>query len=148
MAWKLIGHTNERVKLKVRLFRSGRDFHHLHRANHEFSFESYSQGEHLIFRSYPNVPALKAETNGFFLRDPVWYRNFIYREEEAKDLTAPKTWRRPAYSAGTSTATARSWHSSHKEESRCSATAQAKRISPDCVPQNSIFEGSSHVNRE
>ncbi len=86
MAWKLIGHTNERVKLKVRLFLSGRDFDHLHRENHEFSFESYSQGEHLIFRSYPNVPAVTAQTNGFFLRDPVWYRNFIYREEEAKGL--------------------------------------------------------------
>jgi len=86
MAWKLIGHTNERVKLKVRLFLSGRDFDHLHRENHEFSFESYSQGEHLIFRSYPNVPAVTAQTSGFFLRDPVWYRNFIYREEEAKGL--------------------------------------------------------------
>lgn len=86
MAWKLIGHTNERVRLKVRLFLSGRDFHHLHRENDEFSFESYSQGEHFIFRSYPNVPAAKAQTNGFFLRDPVWYRNFIYREEEANGL--------------------------------------------------------------
>ena len=86
MAWKLIGHTSERVKLKVRLFLSGRDFHYLHQENDEFSFESYSQGEHIIFRSYPNVPAVKAETNGFFLRAPVWYRNFIYREEEAKGL--------------------------------------------------------------
>lgn len=86
IAWKLIGHTNERVKLKVRLFLSGRDFHRLPRENDEFSFESYPQGEHLIFRSHPNVPAVKAQTNGFFLRDPVWYRNFIYREEEANGL--------------------------------------------------------------
>jgi predicted glycogen debranching enzyme len=84
MAWKLIGHTDERVKLKVRLFFSGRDFHSLHRENDEFSFESYSQGEHFIFRSYPNVPAVTAQTNGVFLRDPVWYRNFLYREEEAQ----------------------------------------------------------------
>jgi len=39
--------------------------------------------------------------------------------------------------------TARCWHSSHKGESRYSATAQVKRISPDSVPQNSIFEASS-----
>lgn len=86
MAWKLIGHTNERVKLKVRLLLSGRDLDGLHQKNDEFCFESYSQGEHLIFRSYPNVPAVRAQTNGFFLRDPVWYRNFFYREEAAKGL--------------------------------------------------------------
>jgi predicted glycogen debranching enzyme len=95
IAWKLIGHTNERVKLKVRLFFSGRDSHALHRENDDFSFESYSQGEHLIFRSYPNVPAVVAQTNAFFLRDPVWYRNFLYREDEAQgfdcteDLASP-----------------------------------------------------------
>ncbi len=95
MAWKLIGHTDERAKLKVRLFFSGRDFHSLHRENDEFSFESYSQGEHFIFRSYPNVPAVIAQTNAFFLRNPVWYRNFLYREEEAQgrdcieDLASP-----------------------------------------------------------
>ena len=86
MAWKLIGHTNERVKLKVRLFFSGRDSHSLQRENDDFSFESYAQGEHFIFRSYPNVPAVVAQTNAFFLRDPVWYRNFLYREEEAQGL--------------------------------------------------------------
>jgi predicted glycogen debranching enzyme len=86
IAWKLIGHTKERVKLNVRLFFSGRDPHSLHRENDDFSFESYSQGEHLIFRSYPNVPAVVAQTNAFFLRDPVWYRNFLYREDEAQGL--------------------------------------------------------------
>ncbi|MEY2541878.1 MAG: hypothetical protein QOI22_1480 [Verrucomicrobiota bacterium] len=86
IAWTLIGRTNERVKLKVRLFFSGRDSHSLHRENDDFSFESYSQGEHFIFRSYPNVPAVVAQTNAFFLRDPVWYRNFLYREDEAQRL--------------------------------------------------------------
>jgi len=86
LAWKLIGHTNERVKLKVRLFFSGRDSHSLQRENDDFSFESYSQGEHLIFRSYPSVQAVVAQTNAFFLRDPVWYRNFLYREEETQGL--------------------------------------------------------------
>jgi predicted glycogen debranching enzyme len=86
IAWKLIGHTNERVKLKVRLFFSGRDSQSLHRENDDFSFASYSQGEHFIFRSYPNVPAVVAQTNAFFLRDPVWYRNFLYREDEAQGL--------------------------------------------------------------
>ena len=95
VAWKLVGRTYERVKLKVRLLLSGRDFHYPHRENDEFSFESYSQGERLIFRSYPNVPAVTAQTNGFFLRDPVWYRNFLYRDEQSmgydciEDLASP-----------------------------------------------------------
>jgi hypothetical protein len=70
----------------VRLFFSGRDSHSLHRENDDFSFESYSQGEHFIFRSYPNVPAVVAQTNAFFLRDPAWYRNFLYREEGTQRL--------------------------------------------------------------
>jgi len=95
MAWRLIGHTNERVKLKVRLFLLGRDSHSLQQGNNGLSFQSYSQGEHFSFRSYPNVPAVVAQTNAFFLRDPVWYRNFLYREEEAQgrdcteDLASP-----------------------------------------------------------
>jgi predicted glycogen debranching enzyme len=86
IAWKLIGHTNERVKLKVRLFFSGRDSQFLHRENDGFNFASYSKGEHFIFRSYPNVPAVVAQTNAFFLPDPVWYRNFLYRDEETQGL--------------------------------------------------------------
>jgi predicted glycogen debranching enzyme len=95
IAWNLASHADERVKLKARLFFSGRDYHSLHRENNGFSFETYSQGEHLIFRSYSNVPAVTAQTNGFFLRDPVWYRNFLYREKEAQgfncteDLASP-----------------------------------------------------------
>jgi len=119
MAWKLIGHTNDRVKLKVRLFLSGRDFHQLHRENDEFSFESYSQGEHLIFRSYPNVPAVKAQTNGFSCAIPFGIAISFTAKRRQKDLTAPKTSRRLVYSDGTSMATAQCWHSSHKGDSLC-----------------------------
>ncbi len=141
IAWKLIGHTKERVKLKVRLFFSGRDSHSLHRENDGFSFQSYSQGEHFIFRSYPNVPAVIAQTNAFFLRDPVCIAISFTGKRRHRDLTAPKTSRRPAYSVGISMATARCWPSSHKAERGCSATAQVKRTSPACVPQSSTFDG-------
>src|SRR5258707_305982 len=40
-------------------------------------------------------------------------------------------------------ATARCWHSLHKEESRCSATARVKRISPAYVSQSSTFDSLS-----
>src|SRR5260370_28284503 len=74
IAWNLAGHTDKHVKLKARLFFSGRDCHSLHREKNGFRFESYARGEELIFRSYPNVPAVTAHTNGFLLRDPGCYR--------------------------------------------------------------------------
>jgi glycogen debranching enzyme len=73
IGWRLIGHSNERVKLKVRLFYSDRNSHSPQQENDGSCFESYSQGDHFIFDSQPNVPAVVAETNAFFLRDPIWH---------------------------------------------------------------------------
>jgi len=95
MAWKLAGRAKERVKLKVRLLLSGRDSNSLQRENSNFSFATYAQGGRFHFGSYPEVPEVIAQTSAFFLRDPVWYRNFFYRDEQAKgrdcieDLASP-----------------------------------------------------------
>lgn len=95
VAWKLVGRTNERVKLKVRLLLSGRDLDSLQRENNEFSFATYTQGHRIYFGSYANVPQVIAQTNAFFLRDPLWYHNFLYQDERAigrdcvEDLASP-----------------------------------------------------------
>jgi predicted glycogen debranching enzyme len=95
MAWKLAGRAKERAKLKVRLLLSGRNSDSLQRANKDFSFATHAQGERFHFGSYPEVPEVIAQTNAFFLRDPVWYRNFFYRGEQAigrdciEDLASP-----------------------------------------------------------
>ncbi len=74
------------VKLRVRLFLSGRDFHSTHHENGSFRFEAEQNGERVTFRSYDNVPAVNAYSNGHYAHNPTWYRNFLYSEELARGL--------------------------------------------------------------
>src|SRR6266508_3411295 len=76
------------VKLRVRLFLSGRDFHSTHHENGSFRFEAEQNGERVTFRSYDGVPAVVACSNGHYAHDPTWYRNFLYSEELARGLDA------------------------------------------------------------
>jgi len=76
------------LKLKVRLFLSGRDFHSTHHENGSFKFAAERDGERVTFRSYDGVPAVIACSNGSYIHDPTWYRNFLYSEELARGLDA------------------------------------------------------------
>jgi len=83
------------VKLCLRPFLSGRDFHGLQRENSAFRFEPEQHGSHLRFSPYPNVPQIDMLSNGSYAHAPEWYRNFRYAEEEQRgldceeDLAAP-----------------------------------------------------------
>jgi len=74
------------VKLCVRPFLSGRDFHSTHHENGSFRFEAEQNGERVTFRSYDGVPAVIAYSNGHYTHEPTWYRNFLYSEEQARGL--------------------------------------------------------------
>ena len=76
------------LKLKVRPFLSGRDFHSTHHENGSFKFEAEQSGERVTFRSYDGVPAVVACSNGRYTHEPTWYRNFFYSEEQARGLDA------------------------------------------------------------
>ena len=96
MGWRLIGRAREPIKLKVRLLHSGHDdSDSLQRANNDFSFATFANGERFVFGSYPGVPEVIVQTNAFFVRAPVWYRNFLYLDEQAggrdcvEDLASP-----------------------------------------------------------
>lgn len=88
ISWKAISPTDENLKLKVRPFLSGRDFHSTHHENGSFHFEAEQNGERVTFRSYDGVPAVIAYSNGHYAHDPTWYRNFLYSEEQARGLDA------------------------------------------------------------
>jgi len=90
LAWKLLGHSSERIKLRVRLLLSGHNSDTLRRKKNDISFRTYLQGRHFTVRSYPKSPAVVAKTNAFFLRDPAWYCNFRYQKVEAQGLDATK----------------------------------------------------------
>jgi predicted glycogen debranching enzyme len=76
------------VKLRVRPFLSGRDFHSTHHENGSFKFVGDQNGERVTFRSYDGVPAVMTHSNGRYAHEPSWYRNFLYSEEQARGLDA------------------------------------------------------------
>jgi predicted glycogen debranching enzyme len=88
ISWKLVSSSDRAVKLKVRPFLSGRDFHATHHENYSFRFEAEQTAERVTFRSYDGVPSVVSHSNGQYMHDPVWYRNFLYSEEQARGLDA------------------------------------------------------------
>jgi len=88
MSWKVVAGNDRDVKLRVRPFLSGRDFHSTHHENGSFKFEAEQSGERVTFRSYDGVPAVVACSNGRYTHEPTWYRNFFYSEEQARGLDA------------------------------------------------------------
>src|SRR5207248_9341585 len=76
------------IKLRVRAFLSGRDFHSTHHESGSFKFSADQSGERVTFQSYDGVPAVIAYSNGRYTHDPTWYRNFLYSEELARGLDA------------------------------------------------------------
>src|SRR5436190_3897245 len=74
--------------LLVRPFFSGRDFHATHHENASFKFVADQNSERVRFQSYDGVPAVIAYSNGHYVHEPSWYRNFVYSEEQARGLDA------------------------------------------------------------
>lgn len=76
------------LRLTVRPLLSGRDYHALQRENGAADLEPRRAGEDLVWRTYPGSPEIALRTNGVYRHAPVWYRQFLYREEEARGLDA------------------------------------------------------------
>lgn len=83
--WRLTSQTSG-VTLSVRPFFSGRDYHSLHHENGGIRLDPIHEGGLLIWRLYPGVPGIVANSNGRFSFEPDWYRNFQYGEEGARGL--------------------------------------------------------------
>lgn len=96
LSWKWNGSPlHDDVTLFVRPFFSGRDFHTLHHENPAYPFQSELIPGGVRWPSYPGLPAIISRTNGTYQADPLWYRHFLYSEEQRRgldhieDLTAP-----------------------------------------------------------
>src|SRR5512135_1006938 len=85
LSWKLLAGAGP-VRIEVRPFFSGRDYHALHHENPAFRFEAEESGGVLRFRPYDGVPAVSLRTNGEFIPARDWYRSFLYAEERARGL--------------------------------------------------------------
>jgi predicted glycogen debranching enzyme len=88
LRWRWEGDATGPLRLRVRPFFSGRDFHGNHHANDSFQFmPSYvAEGERWCF--YAGVPPVTARSNGSYHHEPTWYGNFLYEEELARGLDA------------------------------------------------------------
>jgi len=92
--WRLL-EPRPGVRLSVRPFLSGRDYHSLHHANADFRFAPERRERLLLWRPYPGVPGIALLANAEYEHAPEWYRNFLYAEEQARgldcaeDLAAP-----------------------------------------------------------
>ncbi|WP_323989814.1 amylo-alpha-1,6-glucosidase [Nguyenibacter sp. L1] len=73
-------------RLHVRPLLSGRDYHALHRENPVCALGSTVREGCVVWRPYAALPAIVAAGNGAYQPEPVWYRNFLYRAEQARGL--------------------------------------------------------------
>src|SRR5262245_34954975 len=82
-------------------FVAGRYYHALHHENRSFGFQEESEAGRVVWRPYPGVPEIHTLSNGEYLPQPDWYRQFLYEEERARgldcleDLAAPGLFRFP-----------------------------------------------------
>jgi predicted glycogen debranching enzyme len=88
LRWHWEGEIGAPLRLQVRPFFSGRDFHYTHHENMAFRFtpESIPEGQRWHF--YDGAPEVMARGNGAYHHEPCWYRNFLYDEELARGLDA------------------------------------------------------------
>ena len=85
LSWKVFGPRKD-VKLFVRPFLSGRDYHALHKSNPAFCFDAAISSNRVSWKPYPGVPSVAALTNGNYTHQPQWYYNFLYSEERDRGL--------------------------------------------------------------
>lgn len=85
LQWKLLGGASH-VRLRVRPFLSGRDYHSLHHANSACHLESRVGSDRVSWQPYPQVPGVTAFTNGSYESDATWYYRFVYSMERDRGL--------------------------------------------------------------
>jgi predicted glycogen debranching enzyme len=97
LSWRLRGAAGG--TLAVRPLLSGRDYHALHHENPAFRFDAEAEGDRVVWRPYPGIPAIVARSNGRYTHEPNWYRDFLYSEERdrgldhVEDLASPGVFR-------------------------------------------------------
>ena len=96
LSWKLLDSPIDgSVKLTVRPFVSGRDYHALHHENPQFCFGPVNNNGIVAWQPYQSLPGVAVRCNGYYRHDPQWYRHFHYEAERERgfdhneDLASP-----------------------------------------------------------
>jgi predicted glycogen debranching enzyme len=84
-----------KCRLIVRPLLSFRDYHSLTHENRAADLSASIQNGNVVWRLYRSLPSVTALSNGTYRQAPVWYRDFLYGQEQARgldhieDLAAP-----------------------------------------------------------
>ncbi|HVM94904.1 MAG TPA: glycogen debranching enzyme N-terminal domain-containing protein, partial [Candidatus Acidoferrales bacterium] len=85
VTWRLM-EPRDGVRLSLRPFLSGRDYHALHHENPAFRFDAEVGRGRVTWHPYEQLPGIVSLFNGQYEHSPDWYRNFQYDEERARGL--------------------------------------------------------------
>ena len=87
LRWRAIGGDGP-LRLIARIFIGARDYHSLQHENGAFRFDAEIGKALVRWRPYDGVQPIVAASNGAYVAQPDWYRNFLYSEERARGLDA------------------------------------------------------------
>ena len=144
--WRLV-ELGQKAVLTTRPLLSGRDYHQLHHENSDFRFQAQVQhtttnnlfgGTETVckveWQPYPHVPQTVVWSNGQYVQEPLWYRQFLYAEERYRGLDYEEDLASPGYfrhdlsesflTLVLTTPSPRGWHLSD-EQSLTSAVQEA-----------------------
>lgn len=85
MSWRVIDGPDD-VRLSMRPFIAGRDYHELMQENDVFCFDGEMDGKSVTWHPYPGVPAIQVCSNAEYIPASQWYRNFLYLAETERGL--------------------------------------------------------------
>ncbi len=85
LRWERLSGTGD-CTLQIRLLLSGRDYHSLHHENPNFCFTPHATDGAITWQPYPGLPSVTASTQGTYTHAPIWYRQFLYTDEQARGL--------------------------------------------------------------
>ena len=152
VAWKLLS-AGGPVKLTVRPFLSGRDYHALHHANTAFVFDASTEAGRVAWQPYPDVPGVTALHNGTYSHDPHWYFNFLYPCEQERgldcveDLATPGSvsWQLDLWEAGLILATTAYAAHTFAQSEAAACIAQLRRREQD---RRGLFASRLHASAD
>ncbi|MEO5820061.1 MAG: amylo-alpha-1,6-glucosidase [Vicinamibacteraceae bacterium] len=74
------------VRLMVRPFVSGRDYHATHHENGALSTDARVGDGTVMWRPYADLPAVRSRSTARYSHQPDWYRQFLYTAERERGL--------------------------------------------------------------
>jgi len=94
VTWRLVGPTTGEpastaarpIRLVVRPFLSGRDYHSTHRENGSVRWGGDVTGDAVTWQLYDGVPGVLSRANADYRHEPDWYRRCRYAAEAARGL--------------------------------------------------------------